>query len=301
MPVQLTALACCSAMLIGTGAAQTAAVGSGRIDVLVTFAEAPVSGAAVCVGTSQDMNLYFAGRTDAQGRVSVSPIPSQPYVVTANTSTRTAQVSRVPSASISFVPITLALQSGSSPRCPTDIAAGPLRTIVGQVTAPSTALTPGYLTQVGRAEYCFGAVGMGCGQVPPGLPLAAACAAGICTINGGSWDHDTCCYANPGGYACAGGAGDAVGVGPGSSSSVCRPEWDKAVRLTTKGLSWTRSIDFSRANATGSVIHSLYCAPANALVPPGDAAKCCSRATRALSVTEQAVASLKSESLRACQ
>ena len=37
-----------------------------------------------------------------------------------------------------------------------------------------------------------------------------SCAGGRCAINGGSWDHDTCCYANPGGYACAGGAASCV-------------------------------------------------------------------------------------------
>ncbi len=53
-----------------------------------------------------------------------------------------------------------------------------------------------------------------------------------------------------------------------------------------EGLMWSRRIDFNERNPTGTVNHAEYCAPANALLSPGDAAKCCSRATRGLNAAE---------------
>ncbi len=294
------AIAALLAALAQPAVAQAPAVGSGAIELRVRSGGAAVANATVCVGIAGDLNLFFQGVTDAQGAVRIAPIPTERFVVTAHTSGAAAQTSLNPPMS-GFMLLTLDLQPGASPRCPATIAAGPNRKLVGEIKPPTSDLRPSELTRVRRTEFCFGAVGMGCGQAPPGIPVTAACALGACVINGGSWDHDTCCYANPGGYACAGGAADAVGLGPGSTSAVCRAEWDKAVRLTTKGLSWTRQVDFSRGNATGQVEHALFCAPSGTLVPPEDAGKCCSRSTRGLGVAERAIAESKLETLRACQ
>lgn len=281
--------------------AQTPVAGSGRLDILVTSDGIGIAGATVCVGSATDLNLYFQGSTDTQGRVSVSPIPTDGFVVTAHNTTHAAQWTQGASTvRPPLLAVTLPLQSSVGARCPS-VAPGPQRSLTGVVRPPPSSLHPRELTGVGRVEFCFGAVGMGCGQVPPGLPATAACMNGHCTINGGSWDHDTCCHANPGGYACAGGALDVTGLGPGSGSSTCRPEWDKAVLLTTRGLSWIRQVDFTHANATGTVEHALYCAPPDTLVPPPDGAKCCSRSVRALTPMERPIEVAKGLSLRACR
>lgn len=46
-----------------------------------------------------------------------------------------------------------------------------------------------------QGERCFGALGMECGPQSNLLPTAL-CALGQCKINGGSWEHDECCWAN---------------------------------------------------------------------------------------------------------
>lgn len=299
--VAVRAAAAALCVVMQGAAAQVSAPGSGAIEVRVRSAGAAVANATVCVGTNADLNRFFQGETDGMGSVRVSPIPAEPFVVTAHNGSAAAQTRLAPAVSVSLMLLTLDLQPGASFRCPTDVAAGPNRKLLGEIKPPVSDQRAKQLTRVGRPEFCFGAIGMGCGQVPPGLPATAACAAGICWINGGSWEHDTCCYANPGGYACQGGAADAAGLGPGSASQTCRPEWDKAVRLTTKGLSWSRQVDFSRGNATGQVEHALFCAPTGSLLPPEDVGKCCTRTARALNTAEQAMAAAKFENLRACQ
>ncbi|MBM4259938.1 MAG: hypothetical protein FJ145_00680 [Deltaproteobacteria bacterium] len=276
--------------------AQTPAVGGGQLEISVTDTGALVPGATVCVGINQDLNLYAQGGTDAQGRLRISPMPPLPFVITAHQGERAVQVWRSESApEVSFLPLAAPLGT-STARCPKTIAAGPNRKLGGDIKFEGGVGFPtaGVSNPFRRPEFCFGAAGVACGQVPPGIPVTAACAAGRCTVNGGSWDHDTCCHANPGGYACD-------GAGSFGASSTCRASWDKAVRLTTKGLSWIRSVDFSRANSSGTVEHDKYCAPRDALVPPGDAPKCCSRSTRALTLVEQGIATAKGETLLACR
>jgi hypothetical protein len=274
------------------GAVQVPQAASGRLELTVlTAAGTPAANATVCVGIAQDLNLYAQGTTDSQGRISVSSVPPDGYLITAHTPAQVAQVSRT-TLSPSLLVLTIALRMGTSPHCPTTIAAGPLRKLVGDITFQATPKPGSAITELSRGEFCFGAVGMSCGQPPAGLPASAACAVGTCLINGGSWEHDTCCYATPGGYACNG-AASFVG-------SACRTQWDKAVRLTTKGLSWTRTVDFSRANSSGVVEHTLYCAPEGTLVPPDDASKCCSGQSRALTAAEQVAVAAKMETLRVC-
>jgi len=77
--------------------------------------------------------------------------------------------------------------------------------------------------------------------------------------------------------------------------------WNKAVRLTGKGLFWRRPVDFARSNRTGTVEFALYCTPTNMLVPPENAAKCCTGQTRRLNAAETVTALAAGETLRACQ
>jgi hypothetical protein len=151
--------------------------------------------------------------------------------------------------------------------------------------------------QLLNSQHCFGALGNQCGQPPISIPLTALCANGACFVNGGSWDHDECCFRNPQGMACRKGPLDALTGHDGN----CVTSWNKAVRLAQKGLNWQRSVDFNRVNSTGTVEFNLYCAPRNALVPPADAPKCCSRLTRALNVTETVAATAAGETLVACR
>jgi hypothetical protein len=81
----------------------------------------------------------------------------------------------------------------------------------------------------------------------------------------------------------------------------CVSAWDKALRLTSKGIYWRRSIDFSRGNSTGRVEFNLYCAPRNTLLPPEDSRRCCSGRTRPLTATETAASVAARESLLACE
>ena len=148
-----------------------------------------------------------------------------------------------------------------------------------------------------RRENCFGALGMQCGQSQPPLPPSALCADGSCAINGGSWRHDECCFANPNGMACKNGPLDAVTGNDGR----CAAEFDKAVRQVSKGIFWKRNVDFGRNNTTGRVEFTLYCAPRDTLVSPEDASLCCSRSTRPLTATESVTAAAAREPLVACR
>jgi hypothetical protein len=287
--------------LNGARPIQTPAVGAGQLVVSVENAGAPVAGATVCVGTSQDLNLYAQGRSDGQGRIPVRPMPPVPFVVTAHAGTLAVQVARGASApDVGLLLLTATLGRRSAARCPVATPPGPVRSLVTEFEYTPSPIGEARTSALARAEFCFGAVGRACGAAPAGLPPSAACAGGYCAVNGGSWEHDTCCHANPNGYACSFSPGDVVGAIAGRVSQ-CRESWDKAVRLTTKGLNWTRQVDFFRANATGTVEHSQYCAPRDTLVPPADAPKCCARDTRALSTAETALASATGESLRACR
>lgn len=145
-----------------------------------------------------------------------------------------------------------------------------------------------------RKVFCFGALGNNCGQPQGAIPLSALCANGTCFINGGSWDHDECCFRNKGGHVCDFPNSD-------DGSGRCRAEFDKALRLSAKGFSWSRSINFQDANTTGRVDHQKYCAPINTLIQAEDRSKCCSGSTRVLSDPERVRATLGLETLVACK
>ncbi|MCX7902429.1 MAG: hypothetical protein N2483_09145 [Burkholderiaceae bacterium] len=132
------------------------------------------------------------------------------------------------------------------------------------------------------AETCFGAAGMRCGGfsdqlafqgvafcLPAPSPLAKS---GICKIHGGSWDHDTCCFANPNGVQCGGD----------NNSNACQAAWDKSLHRTGFGYYWFRSIDYTRTNATGVIERPLYCATPGSGIHRNDRPHCCSGAASAV-------------------
>jgi hypothetical protein len=272
-----------------------------RFQVTVTSAGAPLPNATVCVGVAGDLNQYFQGRTDAQGRIGFDRVPEAPFVVTAHTGTRGTQqtVNAARPGGLPLFVMTMTVPAAGGPVCPST-PAGPDRRIgdaLRLMPVPVMPDRPGSIV-LQNTQFCFGALGMQCGQPQANLPVSVAlCSGGRCAINGGSWEHDECCAAHPFGMACKKGPFDALT----GHSGHCVSVWDKAVRLASKGLFWFRDVDFSRPNATGLVEFNLYCAPRNALVPPGDANKCCSRRTRALTPAEAAASAASFETLVACQ
>jgi len=274
----------------------------GGLTVHVTRAGAPVANATVCIGTTSAANLFFQGSTDNQGNVRFSSVPREPFVATANQSGRGTRNAVSPaSPNVSVLRIDLALPASGGPTCP---SAGPGSALIRPrirdlpVTTP---VSPLPTITAARTEFCFGAIGAECGQPQADLPGAALCRAGVCFINGGSWEHDECCVGHRSGMTCD---FDPSHQTEAARDPTCVAAWNKAVRLTTKGLSWRRSVDFNRGNRSGTVEFALYCAPANTLVPPEDGNKCCSGQTRALNATnatETATALAAREPLRACR
>jgi hypothetical protein len=126
------------------------------------------------------------------------------------------------------------------------------------------------VTAADQGERCFGALGMECGPQSNLMPTAL-CALGYCKINGGSWEHDECCWANKGsGKLCI-----PTASSPGAAQ-VCNASWQKALSRITGGWNWTRQVDFNRRNASGKVERSRYCATKDARVHKGDVEYCCS-------------------------
>jgi len=281
-----------------TALAQPAPAGLG-LKVTVTSAGQPASGATVCVGTAADRNQFFQGVTDAGGRVTFPSVPAEAFVLTARLGNRGAAetFSIARPGGVAFLSAAISLpQAAGGPSCPTT-PAGPERRIGSGIAAAAARITPAPIrttTMLNLGLRCFGALGADCGQPQGLIPPTALCSGGTCFINAGSWDHDECCFRNRGGVACN-------LPHPDDGSGTCGALFAKAIRLATKGIMWSRRIDFNERNPTGTVNHAEYCAPANTLLSPGDAAKCCSRATRALNAAEVAAASAAGETLAACR
>lgn len=284
-------------LLLGADAHAQTAPGGGLF-VKITRNGAPVAKATVCVGTTVDRNAFYQSATDLQGSVRFASVPGGTFVVTAHAGAGGAQHVHAPATPANpppLVSLTLALPLSGGPACP-DTPAGAQRTFrPPAITLPQRSTVEAWRIEPQNRQHCFGAIGAECGQAQGGLPLTALCANGRCFVNPGSWDHDECCFAHPLGMACQAGPLDAVSGHDGH----CVTEWDKAVRLTTRGLNWVRDVDFARTNATGTVEFPLYCAPPGALLPPADTAKCCSRQTRALTPVEQVRATAAGEPLGA--
>lgn len=274
---------------------------AGGLLVHVTRAGAAVADATVCIGTADAANVFHQGTTDSQGNVRFSTVPREPFVATANQSGRGTRNSFAPaSPNVSVLRIDLALPAAGGPSCPSARSA-PAGTPGQRIRDQLPAITPVTRppsTMIARTEFCFGAIGAECGQPQANIPGAALCRDGVCFINGGSWEHDECCVGHRRGMTCD---FDPLHQAEAARDQACVAAWNKAVRLTTRGLSWSRTVDFARGNRTGSVEFALYCAPANALVPPEDGNKCCSGQTRALNAAEAAAALAAMETLRACR
>ncbi len=276
------------------------------LEVTVRRADgSPAANAVVCVGTSSDLVQFDRRTADAQGRVSFGGNPPTPFVVTASLDGRGVQQQRTGPPALGGAPpafslLSLTLPSApGGPSCPAT-AAGPNRPLIsGEAIAnrPIVAVTPFEFVQLRKTEFCFGALGNACGQPQFLIPPTALCTAGFCFINGGSWDHDECCFANPQGMACRNGPLDSLTGHDGH----CVTAWNKALRLVGKGLSWKRPVDFSRGNSTGRVDFQIYCAPRSTLLPPEDGRRCCSGRTRALTPAEAAASVATGESLVACE
>jgi hypothetical protein len=108
-------------------------------------------------------------------------------------------------------------------------------------------------------EYCFGAVGQGCGTFGGGpLGSVAFCAPNLsgtpkdltCQVNGGSMTHDPCCFRNPYGTWC----------GQSPSTTQCEAEWNRAVDRTFWGYNWKRNVNSKKENTSGNVVFADYAA-----------------------------------------
>lgn len=284
------------AALLSWPALASAQVATGSFNVLVTRAGVAVESATVCVGVANDLNQFFQGVTNAQGRVAFATVPPVPFVITANGGGRGSQASFSP-ASTAFFTTQIALPASGGPSCPTT-PAGPARTLVSGPTGFVLPTTPTFQgITLTNTQFCFGALGAECGHPQFSIPTSALCANGHCLVNGGSWSHDECCFAHPKGMACQAGPLDALTGHDGN----CVAEWDKALRLVIKGLNWQRDVNFQSGNTTGTVVFNQYCAPVDTLLPPADAQRCCSRLSRALTAAESGIAALKFETLVACR
>jgi len=284
------------------------ALGPLRVRVTSAGSGAPAANAIVCVGTAGSLAQFHHGQTDSLGSVRFASIPQQPFVVTASLAGRGGQAAfAAVSPNVPVLDVRLVLPASGGPSCVPATAGGasPIGPATGTIRSEAierlrnapTLPPPPTVTQA-RTEFCFGAVGAQCGQPQTGLPATAACAAGTCFINGGSWEHDECCFRNRHVAWCE---LDPARMLEASGNPVCTAAWNKAVRLTTKGLSWARRVDFARGNRSGTVEFTLYCAPPGTLLPPEDGDKCCSRLTRPLAGAELAVAVAAQEPLRACR
>lgn len=125
------------------------------------------------------------------------------------------------------------------------------------------------------AEYCFGAVGQGCGMAAGGpfgsvatcLPNFSGTAKDVtCQVSGGSMTHDPCCVRNPYGEFC----------GNTPATTQCHAEWDRAVNRFLWGYQWKRKVNSKKENTTGNVVRADYCAPNGKGIHRNDRSLCCS-------------------------
>ena len=270
-------------LVVTAFAATLAAPAMASVSVTVLDGNSPVSGARVCLGSLGSRAAIGTALTDASGVARFSQSPSSTFLVTASLSNRGAEASVAPTGTASTV--TLRLGVGG----PTCTGPAPNLTLPegsaipgggGSVVAPSPFVlketpVPKTIPRVSpvlttKREFCFGALGAGCGGAQVGIPVAALCSFGSCSINGGSWRHDECCFRNPAGMACKHGPLDQLTGHDGN----CVTEWNRA--LARLGYNWRREVDFNRANTTGTVVFADYCARPGSEVHVNDVPFCCS-------------------------
>ncbi len=267
------------AILLGARAA------AGALAVTVLDGNAPVSGARVCLGSLSNRAAIGTALTNAAGEAAFAQVPSSAILVTASHLGRGAEASVVPSGS--HAALTLRLAAGG-PTCSGSITVQPLPQgpavpggrgtvivptpfVLEKTPVPQTLPTVPVVFKR-KTEFCFGALGAGCGGAQFGIPIAALCSFGSCSINSGSWLHDQCCSSHPHGMACQAGPLDAITGNDGN----CVAEWNRALNRLAD-YSWRRNVDFSKPNATGIVVFADYCAKAGGRIHKDDVARfCCS-------------------------
>ena len=114
---------------------------------------------------------------------------------------------------------------------------------------------------------------------------------GHCLIDGGSWQHDTCCWEHPEGWFCSKQFG---------GTSACKDFFGTAVSRTKWGLNWKRKVNQDTLNATGTVVRSQYCALKDSYVHADDAQYCCSNSARELGFGEFHTATLNGQHVKIC-
>lgn len=247
-------------------------------------------GAAVCAGVPQNPAQYASATTSSSGTVVLRNLPTGPVQIIAQSGgngrvvvhqmgagSQQSLVIRLP---IAPTPQSCGASQGggliSNPQLGPTLPDSPptLRPSIGEARPPKVELKPSVAKPVSaKVEYCFGALGAQCGLPQANLPTTALCAAGHCQINAGSWEHDECCFANPGGMACTAGPLDYLT----GHNGRCVKEWNKALSRLAAGLNWTRPIDFNEPNGSGRVNFSKYCAPTGTRLHADDVRYCCSR------------------------
>jgi hypothetical protein len=139
------------------------------------------------------------------------------------------------------------------------------------------------------AQYCFGALGSGCGRFEIGLEAMdvqlSTCHPNrydsnhTCLVNAGSWTHDTCCAKNPDGFVCD---------GPGGNSTCAAEFWLGARRFISPFNWWRTDVDSRRADTDGQVDHDLFCAKKHTIVYRGDTNYCCKKKDVGLNIWDAA-------------
>jgi len=253
----------------------------GAMNVQVVRNDQPIAGATVCVGTTQLLNQFGQGTTNASGDAVFNNVPSGAVIVTAHSANQGAQIQLSPPPVVSPVApaVRISLQSGASARCPatpipTSRGIGVNTAVLSKVPPPKPLARPATITPQ-RAQHCFGALGAECGQIPiANVPITALCANGRCKVNAGSWEHDECCWNHAHGMACQVGPLDGV---VNEHDGNCVGAWNKALDRLGRGLIWERPINFQTTNSTGVVVFNEYCAPRGTRIDAADERFCCSR------------------------
>lgn len=124
------------------------------------------------------------------------------------------------------------------------------------------------------ADRCFGAAGDQCGALSGQGFRLAACVVNplsprksFCSVSGGSWLHDQCCFSNRNGNFCSGAAT--------AGARVCRVEMVQAISRATSSYQWVREVDNQTADTDGVVNRGAYCAGAGQMLHRDDVRYCC--------------------------
>lgn len=129
------------------------------------------------------------------------------------------------------------------------------------------------------AQYCFGALGSGCGALDLSGVLDgdvdvqfSSCHPNLldsnhtCLVNVGSWGHDECCFQNPDGWFCD---------GPGGGDACSDEFWLGTQRFVSPFNWWRRDVNSRLADTDGKVDHGKYCAKPGTIILKDDANRCC--------------------------